>query len=631
MLRFSRVIVACGVLLALACGKKEVRHAPPVSNYSYAQLDGAVVTNMTLDLNVDFDHKRIDGVAALDIDNPHGATKLYLDTWAMRILKVARDDPGTSEKTGKKAATPWTLGDSLPLIGRPLVVDITPDTRHVVVRYQTGADARGLQWLDPEQTAMRDKPYLYTQSESILARSWIPCQDTPAVRFTYSARVHVPAGLMALMSARNPRSVHPDGVYTFTMPQSIPSYLLALAVGDIEYRPISRRCGVYAEPNRVNDALWEFIDMEKMVETAEKLYGPYRWGQFDVLVLPPAFPYGGMENPRLTFLTPVLLAGDRSLVSTVAHELAHSWSGNLVTMADWDDFWLNEGFTTYFERRITEALYGRDIAEMEAVLGYKELLDEIKAAGPGSKDTALHIPLDGRDPDQVLGIAPYEKGYLFLRMLEGTVGRKRFDTFLRKYFDTFSFQPMTTGRFLKYMKSELLDNNEELAATLKLHDWAYEGGLPDNAPRPESARFARVEEEAKRFTRGAPASDLDTGQWTSMEWQQFLAQFDTLETAQMADLDTAFHFTKRNGEIQRSWYLLCITSQYEPDYPLMEKYLVRIGRRWLIRPIYTRLCETKDGRRRALRIYRRARPGYHSITRDTIDKIVDWKAANRRN
>ena len=623
--RFAFAVLAVASLASAGCGHDSKSNAAlPVHDYSYAPPGGAVVRHLDLDLTVDFDARRIRGTAAFDIEDRGDADRLVLDTWGLRILDVTRDDAGTDETTGRRANVAWSLGDSLPLVGRPLVVEITPGTRRVVVRYETGDDARGVQWLSPQQTDARTQPFLYTQSQSILARTWVPCQDTPAVRFTYRARVRVPPGLMALMSARNPTSIRPDGVYTFEMPQPLPSYLLALAVGDLEFRAIGRHTGVYAEPTMISDALWEFIDMERMLETAQSLYGPYRWERFDVLVLPPSFPYGGMENPRLTFVTPVLVAGDRSLVSTIAHELAHSWSGNLVTMAEWGDFWLNEGFTTYFERRIMEKLYGRDVAEMQATLGYRELLEEIEAEGPESRDTALHIPLEGRDPDEELGTAPYEKGYLFLRMLEGAVGRDRFDAFLRRYFDAFAFRSMTTDRFLAYMKQELLGGDDALYAKLQVERWAYEPGLPDDAPRPHSPRFARVEAEARRFRAGAPARDLHTGEWTSMEWQHFLAQFDSLGADRLRELDETFRFTRRNGEIQRSWYVLCIRSGFHDDDRSMDRFLVRVGRRWLIRPIYTELVKTPSGREHALRVYARARPGYHSVTRRTIDAIVGW-------
>src|SRR4029078_6772940 len=244
----------------------------------------------------------------------------------------------------------------------------------------------------------------------------------------------------------NPTGKNPDGVYRFSMPQAIPSYLLALAVGDLAFRPLGPKSGVYPQPGVVERAAWERADTPKMIAAAEKLYGPYRWGRYDILILPASYPYGGMENPRLTFAPPTVLAGDRSLVSLVAHELAHSWSGNLVTNATWNDFWLNEGFTTYIESRIMEELRGKNYADMLRLLGRQDLEEAVKAAGPHSPDTRLHIDLTGRDPDAGTGDVAYEKGAAFLQTVESVVGRERLDKFLREYFDHFQFQPLSSDR-----------------------------------------------------------------------------------------------------------------------------------------------------------------------------------------
>ncbi len=608
--------LAAMALLATACSRDR---GPVIENYSCARLDQAVVKHIAMELTVDFESERIGGVAVLDIETYNGAKQLCLDTWALNIMSVRLDGKNGPE-------TGWTLGDSLDLIGRPLLIDIEPETRRVAIEYATGEDARGVQWLAPAQTLSGRYPFLYTQSQAILARSWVPCQDTPEVRITYSARVKTPPELLALMSARNPKEKSANGVYNFEMKQPIPPYLLALAVGELEYRAVSERCGVYAEPDLVDEALWEFIDMERMTKAAEALYGPYLWEQFDVLVLPPSFPYGGMENPRLTFATPILVAGDRSLVATIAHELAHSWSGNLVTNATWEDSWLNEGFTTYFERRIMETLYGRGESEMHALLGRKEIEDEIAAAEEGSLDTALYIPLEGRDPDQYIGWSVYEKGYLFLRLLEETYGREKFDAFLREYFNAHAFQTMTTARFLEYLDAELIKGDAEMAARLRVDEWVYQAHIPDNAPRALSPRFDHAAQQAATFLAGTKASELETDRWSSSQWQHFLENLNRpLTTRQLDDLAQTFRFTNANGEVQRSWYLLVIDNDYQADFGAMEKFLTRYGRRWLLRPIYTKLAETEDGKKTARRIYRQARPRYHSATQTTIDNILDWK------
>jgi len=608
------------VFTSLACARHAPIAPPTVADYSYANPSQVVMTHMDLDIDVDFDRRVIAGTATFDLDHKTSANVVHFDTWALRILEVTAD--------GKKAR--WTLGDSLPLIGRPLSVAVTPETHRVAVRYETIADASGsgAQWLTPAQTAGKAYPYVYTQSQSIHARSWVPCQDTPSIRFTYSARVRVPSELMAVMSARNDRVKSEDGVYQFEMKQSLPSYLLALAVGDIEYRPIGPRSGVYAEPGVVEAAVSEFADLERMIDTAESLMGPYRWEQYDVLVLPPSFPYGGMENPRLTFATPVLLAGDRSLVSVITHELSHSWSGNLVTNATWNDFWLNEGFTTYFERRLDEVLYGKEYTDMQVMLGKRDLDFEFAEKGAGNKDTALYVELAGRDPDEVMGSTPYEKGYFFLLMLEESFGREPFDAFLRRYFDTHAFRTMTTERFVALMKQDLFANDEARYVSLQVDEWIYQPGLPSNAPVPHSTRFDQIDTQLAAFVKGTPARQLATRGWTANEWQRFLDNLpQPLPAARLQDLDATFHLSRANAVVQRSWFPNVIAARYQPAYPALENFLMTIGRRYLVRPVYQKLAQTPDGMEFARRVYAEARPGYHSLTANGIDPLLGWSEA----
>jgi len=367
----------------------------------------------------------------------------------------------------------------------------------------------------------------------------------------------------------------------------------------------------------------ELEDTEKMVAAVEKLYGPYRWDRYDILVLPPSFPIGGMENPRLTFATPTILAGDKSLVSLIAHELSHSWSGNLVTNATWRDFWLNEGFTTYLERRVIEAIYGREREEMEAALGLQNLkktLEELPDA-----DEILHVDLTDRDPDDGSTLVPYEKGALFLRLLEETFGRERFDQFLKGYFERFAFKSITTADFIAHLKKNLLDPNPQLAEKISLDEWIYKPGLPASAPKPQSDAFARVEAQAKEWLEGKiPAAKLQAKQWSTQEWLRFLQSLpQQLSANQLKELDQAFGLTKiGNAEIAHQWLLISIRNNYKPAYPRLEDYLTSIGRQKLIKPLYEELVKTPEGNELALKIYAKARPGYHPIAQTALDKIL---------
>ena len=585
--------------------------------HSFARPDEAAVKHLALNLTVDFDRKQLDGSAKLQIEN-RGARELWLDTNGLMIKRVTLD-------SGKEAK--FTLGEPVKYLGRPLTIPIEPSTKSVEIEYGSSPDAAAVQWLTPEQTAGGKHPFLFTQSQAILARTWVPIQDTPGVRITYEATIRVPRGLMALMSAENPTEVSKDGVYRFRMPQAIPSYLLALAVGDIAFRPLGRNCGVYAEKPVIESAAYELADTQKMIEAAEKLYGPYRWGQYDVLVLPPSFPFGGMENPRLTFATPTILAGDRSLVSLVAHELAHSWSGNLVTNATWNDFWLNEGFTTYFERRIMEAVYGRDYSEMLSRLGMQDLLQTVVELGAGSADTHLLLNLEGKDPDDAANKLAYEKGYFFLRLIEETVGRSTFDAYLRDYFDRHAFQSMTTEAFVDDLRKNLLARSPGAEQRINIEQWVNGPGVPANAPRVKSNAFEKVEEQARAFQSGTPASKLATSKWSTHEWIHFLRHLPpSLTREQMQDLDRAFKFTQSgNSEILHEWLLQAIPHRYDAANEALERFLTKQGRRKFLKPLYQKLSENEEGMQRARKIYEKARPTYHAVSRGTIDGILKWK------
>lgn len=590
--------------------------------HSYANPADVRVRHLDLEWDVLFDQKVLKGNAVLKVErvSQKKDAPLILDTRSLKIEKVEASSDGTSYSPAQ-----FTVGATDKILGAPLTITLPEKIVRVRIQYSTDPGASGLQWLEPSQTAGKKDPFVFTQSQAIHARSWIPTQDTPQVRVTYTARVRTPRHLLAVMSAENDSTTPRDGDYQFRMQQAIPSYLIALAVGDLNFKALGPRTGVYAEPQVIERAAQELSDTEKMVTATEKLYGPYRWGRYDLLILPPSFPFGGMENPRLTFATPTILAGDKSLVSLVAHELAHSWSGNLVTNATWRDFWLNEGFTVYLEGRIQEAVYGTARAQMEAALGLRDLQDEL--ATLEDRDEILHIDLKDRDPDAGSTDVPYEKGALFLRHLEQTFGRPRFDRFLRGYFDHFAFQSITTEQFVEYLQKNLLDKYPALAAKVPVDEWINRPGIPASAPRPTSPAFSRVEEEAKRWLNGQiVASKIPAGQWTTQEWLHFLKSLpQELDRKKMEELDQAFQLTRSgNSEIAFQWLIMSIRNRYERAYPRLEEFLTSIGRRKFIKPLYEELAKTPEGNERAREIYRRARSTYHPIAVTSIDEVLKW-------
>lgn len=590
--------------------------------HSFAEPNKVRVSRVDLDWTISFEEKSVKGTATLAIIRADKNAPLVLDT---RDLKIEKAETSSDGKTFQAAQ--FTLGAADKILGAPLTITLPANAKFVRITYATSPNASGLQWLAPEQTAGKKTPFMFSQAQAIHARSFIPIQDSPQVRVAYAARVRTPKNLLAVMSAGgNSQSAQRTGDYRFSMKKPIPPYLIAIAVGDLQFRSMGARTGVYSEPSVVEKAAKEFSDTEKMVVETEKIYGKYAWERYDILVLPPSFPFGGMENPMLTFATPTILAGDKSLVSLVAHELAHSWSGNLVTNATWRDFWLNEGFTTYLERRITEAVYGKPRREMEATLGKRSLLEEMKELPEA--DQILHVNLDGRDPDEGFTGVPYEKGALFLRYLEEKFGREKFDKFVKDYFAAHSFQSITTETFTVYLQKNLLDKYPNIVARTEIDEWLERAGLPQTAPAPQSDAFTKVEAQANLFLSEKTAANLlMTKGWTTQEWLHFLKTMpEGFSAEKMAELDKAFNFTRTgNSEIAFQWLMMAIKNNYAAADVRLEEFLVNIGRRKFVRPLFAELAKTEAGTKRAKEIYAKARSGYHPITQGSVDQILSWK------
>lgn len=585
--------------------------------HSYSVPDKAKVTHLKWDAKVDFSRRVIEATAKWDIQNTADANEIVLDTKGLSIKNISLDN-------GQQVEVSLDKPDSL--LGQALRIPINNATKTISITYETQPEAQALQWLEPQQTAGKLKPFLFTQSQAILARSWIPCQDSPGIRFTYEANVTVPKELLALMSASNPQGKNDSGVYHFEMKQPIPSYLLALAVGDVAFKPVSERSGVYAEPSVLDTAVWEFADLEKMIKGAEDLYGKYLWERYDVIVLPPSFPFGGMENPRLTFATPSVLAGDRSLTSLIAHELAHSWSGNLVTNATWNDFWLNEGFTVYFEHRIMEKLYGRDYEEMLAVLALQDLKETVQSLKSEDlyDDTKLKLALEKRDPDEGVTDIAYNKGYFFLRLFEEKYGRDKFDSFVKNHFSSNAFKSENTDEFVTEIKTFYKDSFNITLEDSLFNKWIFTEGLPDDCPVPISDRFAKVDKVVMDWKEGQLLDPESSKDWSTHEWLHFLKNLpETLTQSQMKALDSFGHFTASgNTEITTQWLVPVIKNEYSPAYKKLEDFLIHTGRRKFLVPLYTELLKTDAGKKRAIEIYAKARPNYHFVATNTFDKII---------
>lgn len=624
--RFCHITVT--LMLLSACSEKQPEKAaydPAHDYFSFANTKQFTTEHIALDLLVDFEAEALRGSVTLNMRTlDQAATDIVLDTRDLTIHGVQ-----VALANGDSVAADYRFGDRDDVRGTPLYVSLpddvrTADTFRLTLDYSTSPESTALQWLPPELTAGGEHPLMFSQSQTIHARSWIPLQDTPAVRVTYEARVKTPAELLAVMSADNDPLTPRGGEYRFEMPQPIPSYLIAIAVGNIFFAPLGEQTGVYAEPELLDASVFEFADTQEMLEQAEKLFGPYEWGRYDLLVLPPSFPYGGMENPRLSFVTPSLLAGDRSLVSVIAHELAHSWSGNLVTNTTWRDQWLNEGMTSYLESRLMEVIYDKDRVDEERVLSYRELLLDLETVP--AEFQALAPRLDNGDPDDFQGTIHYSKGQLFLQYLENAFGRATFDRFLSSYFDEFGFQTIATERFLDYLDEKLLQRETSEVSRLQAEQWIYQPGLPEDAPLPSSSTLDAVEALARAWANGqTELSDISTDGWSPQATVHFINSLPAdLAGDRLQRLDETLGFSvTRNAEIGRTWFIQVAERRYAPAYEQMEAYLTRHGRGRLIYPVYLALASNGSDLERAREIFERARAAYHPLTEVQIVRALE--------
>jgi aminopeptidase N len=598
--------------------EQSVRKIVKNDKFTYANYDQVRMTHLDLNLDVKFDEKVLDGIATIDFEKiDPNARELVLDTKGLTIRSIETLESGSWEP-----AT-YALSDKDDMMGEKLTILLLDSAEKIRISYRTSPEAEGLQWLSPAQTAGKTHPYLFSQAQAINARTMAPVQDTPAVRITYTATLRTPPELIALMSAEQDPYTPRDGDYQFTMNQPIPAYLLAIAVGDIKFKPINDHIGVYAEDYILDASAEEFSETPLMEEANERLYGPYRWGRYDMIVLPPSFPYGGMENPILSFLTPTLVAGDKSLTNVVAHELAHSWSGNLVTNSSWRDAWLNEGFTSYVENRVMEDLYGETRAVMEQALALDDLKRDIAGASRPAL-TQLKLPADLSHPDEAFSQVTYVKGQYFLIFLEERFGRDKFDPFLKNYFDTYAFKSVTTEDFLRYLDEELRTDNPNAVTDAEINEWVYKPGLPATAKTPVSNAFANVSAQSMLWQKGNIAvTGFDTDDWSTHEWLHFLNGLPAnLSQDQYAELDKTFGFTgTQNAETAFAWYMQAIKGGYEPATAEIESFLMTVGRGKFIYRLYATLRDNGKADF-AKDVYKRARPGYHPIAQRRIDAIL---------
>jgi aminopeptidase N len=619
------------LLLLAGCGRDAGEHANSTGHdlardfFTYANTGQFLTRHLELDLSVDFDHQVLTGSAVHHMERlDPDAEDIVLDSRGLEIESVSLARPGV-----EPVDLVFELGPLDSVKGQALKISLPPGSQtgkefQLRIEYQTGAEASAIMWLPPELTAGGQHPFMFTQSQSIHARSWVPLQDSPSVRFTYEATIHTPPELLALMSADNDPHARRNGEYRFRMPQPIPSYLLALAVGNVYFEPFGEDSGVYAEPEVLPAAAWEFADTQAMLDTAEAIYGPYQWGRYDLLILPPSFPFGGMENPRLSFITPSVLAGDRSLVSMIAHELAHSWSGNLVSNRTWRDIWLNEGTTSYLEARLMEVLYGKERADEERLLTYQSLLEDLETVPADMQ--ALAPVFETGDPDEGQQGMEYAKGQLLLEHLEALYGREIFDRYMAEYFDHFAFQAISTEQFLEYIEQRLLKAYPGIYSRTQLEEWLYAPGIPASVTVPNSKNLEETSAMATAWSMGElSAVELPVQEWSPQAMVWFIKALPRdLGEGQLRELDKTLGLSvSRNAEIARAWFIEVASRKHRPAYDDMRLHLGRYGRTRLVRPVYQALIKNGEDRDFAEEVFTAERDNYHPLTVAAIQALFD--------
>lgn len=627
-MRSGRLLLVPAILLTLVAARPRavsppagwVGHAAPADVFSYAEPAKVTTRSIALDLAVDFDQRQLRGTARLAIENLTGTDTLILDTESLTVSSVVLDDAVPAQ---------WSFGQTSSW-GTPLRITIGPTTKSVTIAYETSPAASGLLWNTAQQSFGRQQPYLYSQNEPVSARSWIPSQDTPIVRSTYTATLRVPPGLLALMSAGNNATVaNATGVYTFDMPYRIPSYLIAIAVGRLEYRSLGARSGVYAEPELVDDAVHELSYVPPMIAAAESIAGPYPFDRYDLLLAPPTYIAGGMEHPMLNFIHPfsVVSQNDAAFVepkTLIAHELAHSWAGDSATLASWNDVWLNEGITNYLSYRIMEEVAGDERAELlwfndrRSYLGYAA-----NATDPA--DTVLHREVP--HPFTGFGATGYVKGGLFIGTLEDLVGREEFDSFLKRYFGAFAWRWVDARAFLEYFRSSFPDPT--LQQRLQLDEWVYQPGVPSNltAP-PTSAVYDRVVSRVQQFSSGVPITALAPAAWREYELDLFLQLAGAVVRTRMAEVDAALGLSLRTTA-PTTWLIHAIATGYAPANAAIERALARGGSSGTIYTLYNALAQTSAGRTRAVALYSVYRDRYDPWVQVAIDELLAAPAFTR--
>jgi len=601
----------------------------PTDPNSYSRPDLVTTKHLHLDLLVDFEQKVLRGNASLTLERKNSsATSVLLDVNKLQVSSVVDAVTG--------AALDFTV-DSPSINGEKLEVKLPSagaegNQFKIRVSYSTTSGSTALEWLSPEQTAGKQHPFLFSQCEAIHCRSMIPCQDSPSVKATYSAEMKAPSALTVLMSGIRDGEPEPveGGLAVTRWKQEVPiqSYLIAIAVGALESRKIGPRSQVWAEASVVDQSAFDFSETETMLQKAEELCGPYVWGIYDVLVLPPSFPFGGMENPCLTFATPTLLSGDKSNADVIAHEIAHSWTGNLVTNVNFEHFWLNEGFTVFTERKIVGRMHGEPARHFSAILGWKDLQETVEVVmGPTNPFTALVPRLAGADPDDAFSVVPYEKGSTFLWYLEDLVGGADvFEPFLKSYYNNFAHKSIDSDQFKAFFLEKF--SGVEAVKEIDWDTWLHKPGMPIYKPKFDDSLARACWDLAAAWQGWDPSTPANFEQdynafsakqkseffWTLMK-DNGLSHPKLEAMAKMYKMDDC-----SNVEVEFKWIRLGLAAKWEKAVEPALRLATVQGRMKFVRPLYRDLYAWEEKRQQAIDTFKAHRTQYMQMCADMVAK-----------
>ncbi|KAJ3272315.1 Leukotriene A-4 hydrolase [Terramyces sp. JEL0728] len=595
----------------------------PVDPNSFANTDKVITTHTHLTWVADFGGKVFKGSAKHTFKASSNGDKVVLDTRFL-IVKLATRDGNSLKfelaKDDEKFGTALTISTDY----------IAGQVFDIVIDYETTDKCTATQWLSPAQTVGKVHPYMFSQCQAIHARSLLPCQDTPSVKITYSSQITVPKPLTALMSAVRTSFDESTNTFHYKQATSIPSYLIAIAIGNLKGIKVGPRSTVWSEPEVVEAAAWEFEDTETFIKIGEDLLTPYCWGIYDLLVLPSSFPYGGMENPCLTFVTPTLLAGDRSLVDVVAHEIAHSWMGNLVTTQNWEHFWLNEGFTVFIERKIAGRLHGEPSRHFHSIIGYKHLqesvdhFEEIKCP----QYSCLCPRLQGEDPDDVFSSVPYEKGYSLLFYLERILGGPSvFEPYVKAHVEQFAHKSITTNDF-KVFLYKFFESKKHILNNVDWESWFHKPGMPIVDNNFDTSLAKDCKDLAKRWDEARDKSVVfspeEFSKFSSNQTVMFLEDLLALKPFPhkiIEQMEATYHFSKtKNCEITFRWQMICLIANYTAIFPSVVSFITRVGRMKYVRPLYRQWIKADDGLEIAKETFTKNKSFYHPICSGMVSK-----------